>query len=366
MKFESTDDLLKAAKSSVSITSYVATQVRAIDFDTDNNSLVLEDKPLNKTARKQILGLLKVPPPFQRRVANHDPNVWKEVHQLLRSFYNTELIARVENKKSGVVRGLFPAGYGYVRDDQFVRTVLSAVDEVEGAQVEYSEFDNDRVTIHISNPEEFNFGLSDDDPDLFKFGQVASNSSVLAARPSVGVSLQRLFCANMMYASQRGQVHSFKVVGTDGASLMGSIKAHVIAGVSNTGPAALYREAVLKMRTQNLSVAELTSYHNSLSAYRDNDGEYLIADIESHLPVGRVMAKYGLTEDDRMDARWRATARTPITAFDAFDFITRVATHNEGINGEDRLSLQILAGRLVFRKWDLLNLAPQVDFSDWD
>lgn len=203
--------------------------------------------------------------------------------------------------------------------------------------------------------------IKSESEDLFRYGIGFSASSLEMYSPTISESLLRLVCTNMTYAPAHGGM-SFK------SRNLERILNAVGLVLDEPERISRYPEALSALTEKMLSFRELENSYSFIERLKDDDGENLVPDLERRIPVTLVARAYGFENPEAVPAAlsWKSSARTPVNAYQVFNHLAEIGSHYTHIPEKERLNLLIHAGELMFKKnWDLDNLAPQIDFSNW-
>lgn len=319
---------------------------------------VLSDK-----ASGQLCRILGVPYYFARSMSSQMPDLWKELSGRITTGSQKEITFKVDDKSFEVI-GLFPRRGDFIS----LRKFLSITEELYGKVSETSGVENMVVDVNDFSSSAFFYTpdtfspIKSESEDLFRYGIGFSASSLEMYSPSISESLLRLVCTNMTYAPAHGGM-SFK-----SRSIERILNA---VGMMLDEPERIsrYPEALSSLTEKKLSYRELENSYSFIARLKDDDKETLVADLDRRIPLSHVARVYGYENSEAVPATlsWKSSARTPVTAYRVFNHLTEIGSHYTHIPERDRLHLLIHAGELMFKKnWDLDNLAPQVDFSNWE
>jgi len=318
---------------------------------------------LSDRAASQLCRILGVPYYFARSMSSQMPDLWKELSGRITTGSQKEITFKVDDESFEVV-GLFPRRSDFISLGKFLRITeeiyrrLSERTGVENMFVDINDFSS---TAFFYTPGTFS-PIKSESSDLFRYGIGFSASSLEMYAPSISESLLRLVCTNMTYAPAQGGM-SFKSRSIERIlNAVGFI-------VEEPERLSRYPEALSSLTEKKLSYRELENSYLYIAKLKDEGGEMLVPDLERRIPLTRVVKAYGYENTDAIPSSlsWKSSARTPITAYQVFNHITEIGSHYTHIPERERLDLLIHAGGLMFKKnWDMDNLAPRIDFSDWE
>lgn len=318
---------------------------------------------LSERAASQLCGVLGVPYYFARSMSSQMPDLWKELSGRITTGSPKEITFKVDDKSFTVI-GLFPRRADFVSLKKFLEMtegIYLKVSEKAGVENLVVDVNDVSSTAFFYTSGTFT-PIKSESEDLFRYGIGFSASSLEMYSPSISESLLRLICTNMTYAPAHGGM-SFRSRNLErilnAASLL----------LDDPDRISRYPEALSLLTQKKLSYWELENSYSYIARLKDEGGEMLVADLERRIPLALVARAYGYENTDAIPSSlsWKSSARTPVTAYQVFNHLTEIGSHYTHIPEKERLNVLIRAGELMFKKhWDLDNLAPQIDFSNWE
>ncbi|MEQ9617736.1 MAG: hypothetical protein RIG61_01000 [Deltaproteobacteria bacterium] len=345
--------------------SYVHARLSDIVPTSEIGKIALDFREyiLSERAASQLCRVLRVPYYFACSMSSQMPDLWKELSGRITTGSQKEITFKVDDESLTVI-GLFPRRSSFISLRRFLEItddIYRKVHEEAGVENMVVDIDDVSSSAFFYTPVTF-CPIEAKSEDLFRYGIGFSASSLEMYAPSISESLLRLICTNMTYAPTYGGMH-FKSRNVE------RILNAVDLILDEPERISRYPEALSALTEKRLSYRELENSYSYIARLKDEDGEILVPDLERRIPITRVAIAYGYENPEAIPASlsWKSSARTPINAYEVFNHLTEIGSHYTHIPEKDRLNLLIHAGGLMFKKnWDLDNLAPQVDFSNWE
>jgi len=311
---------------------------------------------LSKRALQQLCQMLGVPLNFAVTLSEKMPDIWQDLTSRL-VYESSRLITVKIDGNLPIVLGLFVPREGYISLRKFlgmVETIYNAITDFSGVENMVVDVNHESSTAFFYTAKEF-MPIRKDFTDIFKYGVAFSVSTLEMYAPSISESTYRLICSNMTYAPAFGGTrfrsrNEERIVSAVGAIL------------EDPQRIRRYTDRFSELAEKKISYREAEEVRSHLERIKDSEGNTLVTDYMNRIPLNRIARAYGysFTEDVPNSPSWKATAKTPITAYEAINAITEVGSHYTHISEKSRLDLLIYAGQLMFKKrWDLDQIAPQ-------
>lgn len=318
---------------------------------------------LSERAAGQLCRVLGVPYYFARSMSSQMPDLWKELTGRITTVSQKEITFKLDDKSITVI-GLFPRRSDFISLRKFLENteeIYRKVSNTAGVHNMVVDVDAVSSSAYFYTPGTFS-PIKSESEDLFRYGIGFSASSLEMYSPSISESLLRLVCTNMTYAPAHGGM-SFKSRNLE--RILNAV------GLILEEPERIsrYPDALSALTEKKLSYRELENSYSYIARLRDEDEETLVPDLDRRIPLAQIARAYGYENVDAIPASlsWKASARTPVAAYQVFNHLTEIGSHYTHIPEKERLNLLIHAGEFMFKKnWDLDNLAPQIDFPNWE
>ncbi len=316
---------------------------------------------LSSRALQQLCQMLGVPVHFAKKLSEKMPEVFTHLtNQLVHE--SSRLVTIKVNGYPQTILGLFNPREDYITLKKFlgiVETIYKAMSDFSGVEKLVVDINHESATAFFYTPKEFS-PIRKDFTDIFKFGVAFSVSTLEMYSPSVSESVYRLICSNMTYAPAFGGTrfrsrNEERIVSAVGAILEDSQRVE------------RYSELFSNLSEKRISYREAEEVRSQLERIKDSEGNVLVTDYMDRIPLNRIARDYGYSSADGIpqSPSWKATARTPITRYDAINCVTQVGSNFTAISEKSRLDLLIYAGQLMFKEhWDLDQIAPQHVYAD--
>lgn len=318
---------------------------------------------LSERATGQLCRVLGVPYYFARSMSSQMPDLWKELSGRITTGSQKEITFKLDDKSFTVI-GLFSRRSDFISLRRFLEItedIFTKVSNTAGVHNMVVDVNDMSSSAFFYTQGTFS-PIKSESKDLFRYGIGFSASSLEMYSPSISESLLRLVCTNMTYAPAHGGM-SFKSRNLE--RILNAV------GLILEEPERIsrYPDALSSLTEKKLSYRELENSYSYIARLRDEEGETLVPDLERRIPLAQVARAYGYENADAIPSSlsWKASARTPVAAYQVFNHLTEIGSHYTHIPEKERLNLLIHSGEFMFKKnWDLDNLAPQIDFPNWE
>ncbi|MDA2920883.1 hypothetical protein MYX76_15565 [Desulfobacterota bacterium AH_259_B03_O07] len=338
--------------------SYVVTTLSDVSVAPELGEATVNgvEYKLSSRALQQLCSMLGVPLHFAKTLSEKMPDVFR--HLTNRLVYESSRLVTVKvNGYPQTILGLFNPREDYITLKRFlgiVETIYKAMSDFSGVEKLIVDINHESATAFFYTPKEFT-PIRKDFTDIFKFGVAFSVSTLELYSPSVSESLYRLICSNMTYAPAFGGTrfrsrNEERIISAVGAILEDSQRVE------------RYSELFSNLSEKRISYREAEEVRSQLERIKDSEGNVLVTDYMDRIPLNRIARAYGYSSayDIPQSPSWKATAKTPISRYEAVNCVTAVGSNFTHISEKSRLDLLIYAGQLMFReRWDLDQIAPQ-------
>lgn len=310
------------------------------------NGLELKDKALSS-----VMGALKAKKEFTAFSHKMSPEDWDVVSSRLKATEGeTKMIARV------------------ILDDQGNETISGACLEIDkkksdsdanmenyfnwisdsllNSETNYSlgnfNFDKKKsmFTVNLLSDKEFNVMESGNDHwkqgTQFRFNALNFNASPF---------FERLICSNGSVSQQ----HGFNTWISQAKFNTERIRKTIEKSIEENDRSIekILFDSVNHLKRNNISLGEFFNYRSFFSS-KNTDGKY-DAVLEKYFNDKHFYQSYGENIAARSN-KWKSTANTGINAYDFFNQLTNIATHNKALDITSKTDLQIKATNLLFKK----------------
>lgn len=324
---------------------------------TDSGKIYLEDLEVTKRAKNKILSLLKVRPQFTKYANSMDDGDWTSIAQKLKGANGKrKLIAEVTD--NGKINNIFTTRTKKHTDVADLRGYFDMInDSLKATKTEYEfgslNFNGEKSTFDLNlmnrNTDIDIFGNSD---DKWNGGcQLTFNELAFNTQPF----FERLICANGMRAKQHGFASNVQQAKFNMNRIKRQIQKAIEHGTENIHE--IVTGAGQHLNKHNVSLNEFYEIRNWLLQQADPVYTKIVGKYFDDKPFYRAYQ----TNIAEKSKKWRATANSGINAYDFFNLITWVGTHENGINDSQTRELQLKASNLFFKKdLDLEDIATNI------
>jgi hypothetical protein len=328
--------------------THIHFKIADLDFDGGVflNGIEIKDKPLTG-----VMGALKAKKEFTAFSQKMSPDDWDTVSSKLKATEGeTKMIARIMYDDDGreTISAIFPEIEKKKSDaDANVENYFNWISESLTAsetnfKLQSFNFDEKKVgfTVNLLSDKEFN--VFDNGSDHWKQGtQFSFNSLSFNASPF----FERLVCSNGAVSKQ----HGFNTYVSQARFNTERIRKTIEKNIQENDRSIekILFDAVNHLKGNNISLAEFFKYRAFFSSKNEN-GKYDSL-LEKYFSDRHFYKAYGENIAARSH-KWKSTANTGINAYDFFNQLTNIATHNKLLNHTDKINLQIDATNLLFKK----------------
>jgi hypothetical protein len=318
---------------------------RGTEFTANGNRL-------SDTSLNNLLGVLNVKEQLINEIKD-DASQWEPLHEALSNIKEDKTVTAVVNRSSNYITRIFPTSLkeeksidltnGLRWTEEFLKEDASS-----NLELRSMHFDPVNISINIDfkNPDA-DIDVFGDGKDMWKGGfGMSFGLNKFQAYPF----LLRLVCSNGMQAVHRMSQRFVQSTDLTQKTFMKQIQRFL----GNEE----HREEVVKncnrLRESNASLREFYIAKNMISNYDQDLAKSVCDDTE----LKKRYEGIGINVN-KQNKRWMATANSNINAYDLFNTLTHVATHN--ITDQDiamRMELNRLASDLFFKGPDFASIAP--------
>lgn len=310
---------------------------------------------LSGLAVKQMCQMLNIPLNFAVSLSEKMPDIWEELQKRLTRESSKRVTLKIDPQQAAVL-GLFTLRDDYITLWRFLyitERIYEAMADFSGVKNLVVDVNHESSTAFFYTPKEF-APIRKDFTDIFRYGVGFSASSIEMYSPSISESLFRLICTNMTYAPAFGGVRFRSRNEERILSAVGVI-------LEDSSRVSRYSNMLSNLTEQMLSYREAEEVYMKILSIKDGEGESVV-DAEHRIPLRGVAQAYGYEYLQRVPSSpsWKATARTPVSAYHALNALTEIGSNCQYISEKTRLDMLMHAGKFMFKKkWDLDDLAPQ-------
>lgn len=335
-------------------------KIADLDFDGGVflNGIEIKDKPLTS-----VMSALKAKKEFTAFSQKMSPEDWETVSSKLKATEGeTKMIARVIRDEDGkeFIGSIFSEIEKKKSDsDANVENYFNWISEsLLNSETNFNlgdfHFDEKKFgfTVNLLSDNEFN--VMETGTDHWKQGtQFSFNAINFNASPF----FERLICSNGAVSKQ----HGFNTWVSQAKFNTERIRKTIEKSIQENDRSIekILFDAVNHLKGNNVSVGEFFKYRSFFSN-KNEDGKYDSL-LEKYFNDRHFYQSYGENIAARSN-KWKSTANTGINAYDFFNQLTNIATHNKMLNNTDKVNLQIDATNLLFKKQlDLEDIASPMN-----
>jgi len=333
------------------------------DLKFTGDSMSLNGTDLSGHAAKKVCNLLKIKSDFGKYSKSMTETEWNQIASKLKELQGDKtIIAQFKNEGKHVISNIFTKNPKKKHDDG--HGLRSYFDMITGSLgdssiaydfngLDFSEktqtFDlslldrNVKIDTLNNGQDIWNGGTS------FTFNPVAFKSSPF---------FERLICTNGMRSTKHGFGANIQQSKYNINKIASTIGDAIKNGTANLNE--MISASAQHLLTNNISLREFYQFRNIFLANEDNPSYLKLA--TKFFDDSPIYKAYGMNLAEKSN-KWKSTANTGINAYDFFNLITWIASHQKqtGITDEESRSLQIKASELFFKdNLDLEDIATPV------
>jgi hypothetical protein len=345
----------------------ISFKVNDIEFD---DNLVVNNSTISDKALKKIFNTLRVHNDFFVTYKKAlDIDSWEDIKYNLKrvkkdnEFYGKKII---DSKGNHIISDLYKKNEiinEFSIYDRFDNNFRFIEDALEQSEIPYeikelSYIENDEnVIIKLLN-KDGKIDVFNDDLDVWKKGLDFNwDSFNFASNPH----LERLICSNGMVTRKYGFNTNIQKKSFDASKIENIIYKNIIN--SNDKIDDIIKEYCNHLKNVNISVSEFKQYKDFFID-KNNEEKYDHILNSNVFNDDDIFKAYG--DITKKSNKWLTTADSGRNAYDFFNNLTALSSHNKHFNIEkqDAVELQIKTSDLFFKEeLDLEDVAPKITFK---
>lgn len=326
-------------------------------------SMFLNGVELTKNAQSKIFGILRVKPSFGKYSDTMSETEWASISDKLKDLQGDKrLIAQYKNEGMTSISNIFTKNPKKKHDDgQSLRSYFDNIcDNLGNAPVSY-----DLEGIEFSEKTHmFDVSLLDRDTKIDIFGNakdIWNGGHTFTFTPvsfNTRPYFSRLICTNGMRSRKHGFGANIQQASYNVEKISKIIQESIIDGTSKLHD--LISASGQHLAQNNVSLSEFYAFRNMFLKDEDNGAALKI--VSKYFDDSPIYKAYGMNLAEK-SKKWKSTANTGINAYDFFNLLTWLGSHQSetGLTAEDSRVLQTKASEFFFKdNLDLEDIATPV------
>jgi len=322
----------------------------------NQNTLKVEDKliPMSDQAFKDVCKSVGLPISFDKSYSNSFGD--KARQQLInrlkvaKAAKGTTTVSLVVSPETKTILGVHKSTKDLISNDAFIKSASQIIDRYDLQVNNFSVSQEGAIVINTSSPKN-NWDIAGLKDEHYFGGISFGNDSKNGYQ--VSPYLERLVCANGMIGrafEETMKLESFSAMAME--DFFNEMEQLAKRGFKPS----MFDEKVKRAIDTRASLFEMETIH---SAMRDLS-KIEFKELEAWVPLESTRAKYHLVGIDTvtMSKEQKRNAKTGTSVWDLLNGLTHYSTHDNGfaISDNDRRRLQVQAGGLLVKEFDMSNL----------
>lgn len=346
-----------------SIASRESTEFSLNKIKIKNNKILLDDSELTGYAFKKIINQLNLKKGFINNERKMTPDEWDDLSSAIKNIDSSVKLFATKYQEGNTNEVIDVHTFNPNKkhpDDATINQYFQWITEsLEKTEKEYSlkEFNfskrNDLFEIILKNEsEEIDvFGTNVDiwkPGDRFYFNGFRFNHAPF---------FERLICSNGNIATEFGYSSDISRSTFNNKKIFNIIENSL---VNEKTYELQLQSAAQHLKNNNISLLEFYEFRNFFDN-KNSDGDYDTL-LSKYFKDQIFYEEYGNVESK--SRKWKSTANSGINAYDFFNMLTWIGSHESSLNNDHRIDLQIKASNILFKpEFDLEDVAVNKNIS---
>lgn len=326
-------------------------------------SMFLNGTELTKNAQSKIFGILRVKPSFGKYSDTMSEQEWTTISEKLKDLQGDKtLIAQYTNEGQTSISNIFTKNPKKKFDDgQSLRSYFDTIcDNLGNAPVSYDlegmEFSEKTHMFDVSLLDrDTKIDVFGDAKDLWNGGQTFTFTPVaFNTRPY----FSRLICTNGMRSRQHGFAANIQQSSYNIDKISKIIQESIVDGTTKLHD--LISASGQHLANNNVSLSEFYAFRNLF--LKDENNPAALKIVSQYFNDSPIYKAYGMNLAEK-SKKWKSTANTGINAYDFFNLLTWLGSHQSktGLSADESRVLQTKASEFFFKdNLDLEDIATPV------
>lgn len=332
------------------------------DLRFTGKEMTIKGTPLSKSASNKICNMLRIKSSFGKYYDKMSETEWNKISEKLKDLNGDTTIIAQYKEGGSVISNIFSKNTKKKHDDgqglrSYFDTICTSLDKSDiGYEFSGLDFDERSHTFDLSMlNRDAKIDIFGDGGDIWNGGNSFTFTPIsFSTKPF----FERLICTNGMRSRKHGFGTNVSQAKYNVNSISNAINKAITEGTANLND--IITASGQHLANNNVSLGEFYNFRNHF--LRDEDNPNFLKIATNYFNDSPIYKAYGMNLAEK-SRKWKSTANTGINAYDFFNLLTWIASHQKqtGITDEEARVLQIKASEFFFKEnLDLEDIATPV------